>query len=48
MSRNKFFLKGGPKDNRWVRKSVIKPVDVVTFQTIKAIREGKNDKSENF
>ena len=48
MSYTKFFLKYGLQDNYWVMKSVMKPVDAVAFQKRKAMREGNNDKRDDF
>ena len=48
MSSDELFLKDCLQNNHWVGKSVIKPVDDVASQKIKALREGNNDKIENF
>ena len=48
MSSNNLFLKDGLKDNHWVEHSVMKLVDAVICKERKALREGNNDKSENF
>ena len=48
MSSARLFLKCGLQDIHWVGHSVMKPVDDVEFQEIKAMREGNNNKTENF
>ena len=48
MYSTKIFIKDDLKNNHWVGHSVVKPVGVVAFQKIKAMREGKNDESKNF
>ena len=48
MFSNKLILKYGLQDNHWVGNSVMKQVDAVVFQKRKALRYGKNDKSNNF
>ena len=48
MSSGKLFLKHGLKDDHWVGHKVMKPVDDVEFKKRKELREGKNDKSDNF
>ena len=42
MSFTKLLLKYGLRDNHWVGQSVMKPVDAVVFQKIRAIKAGKN------
>ena len=48
MSSNRFFLKYVLIDNHWVGNSEMKPVDAMEFEKIKALGEGKVDKSNNF
>ena len=48
MSYNTFSLKDSIHNNHWVGNSVIKPVYAVAFQKRKSLREGNNDKSDNF
>ena len=48
MSYNKFFLKDGLHDKHWVGYSVMKHFDAVAFNKINSLREGSNDKSDNF
>ena len=48
MASNKLFLKDVLQDSCWVSHSVMKSVGAVEFQKIKSMREGKNDKSDNF
>ena len=48
MSPNKFFVKYGLEDNHWYGNSVMKPVDAVQFQNIKATIKRINEPIENF
>ena len=48
MSSNKFFLKGALQDSYWVGISVMKSVDVMAFQDIKATREVYYEHSANY
>ena len=48
MFSKKDIFKNVLQDNNRVRNSVMKPVHAVEFRKIKKMREGNNDKSNNF
>ena len=48
MSSNKLSLKYCLQDNHLVGQSVMRPADAVIFHTIKALREGNNEKATTF
>ena len=48
MSFDKSFFKYGLQYNHWVSHLVMKIVYYVVFQKVKLIREGNNDKNDNF